>query len=129
LESKGIPVFSFEIKEQCRDMRIAVILHKNIEKKDMTYEEMNQKYQQIINPPPAPPPTDAYIMSSKQLRAYAHGNKLEVPEFPPGKEGYDSETKHAVRIFLQAHMDANKGKGGGKQRTMKQKMMFKKKRK
>ena len=130
LESKGIPTFGFDTQTQCYDMRMHVMRAKNIDKRTVGFEEMQRKYEQITNPPPAPPPTDAYIMTSAQLKKYAVDNGLTVPEFPPGKEGYDSETKHAVRIFLQAHMDANKSKrpGGGKKRTMKQKMMFKKKR-
>ena len=50
LESRGLPVFSFKTKEQCRDMRIAIIRHKNVEKRDMTGEEMTRKYEQIMNP-------------------------------------------------------------------------------
>ena len=120
LESKGIPVFSFKTKEQCRDMRIAIIRHKNIEKRDITGEEMTQKYEQIINPPPAPAPTNASIMTSGELKEYAHKNGFTVPE-PP----YDAETKKAVRQIVQAHMDTNKGKGGGKM-TLKKKQTLKK---
>jgi len=110
LESKGLPVFSFKTKEQCRDMRIAVIRHKNIEKKDMTYEEMHEKYEHIMNPPPAPAPTNAYIMGTVELTAYANKHGVLIPD------PYD---KHELRMRIQAHMDTNKGKGGGKKRTMK----------
>ena len=126
LESKGLPVFPFVTREQCRDMRIAIIRYNNIKKKDMTYEEMNEKYQQIMNPPPAPPPTNAYAMGTDDLKKYA--SKCDVPI--PIPEPYD---KNEFRKMIQAHMDANKGAnkgkgGGGKKRTMKQKMMCKKKR-
>ena len=53
LESKGLPVFSFKTKELCRDMRVVVLRHKHFEKRDMTDEEMHEKYQQLINPPPS----------------------------------------------------------------------------
>ena len=123
LESKGLPVFPFVTREQCRDMRIAIIRYNNIKKKDMTYEEMNEKYQQIMNPPPAPPPTQACWMNTIQLKEYAAVHGVPIPD------PYD---KNEFRKMIQAHMDANKGankgKGGGKQRTMKQKMMCKKKR-
>ena len=122
LESKGIPAFPFDTRDQCREMRIAVILHKNIKKKDMTYEEMKQKYEHIVTPPPPPPPTDANIMNSEELKKYAHKNGFTVPE-PP----YDAETKKAVRQIVQAHMDTNKSKAGGKKRTLKKKLMCKKK--
>ena len=139
LESKGLPVFPFVTRDQCRDMRIAIIRYNNIEKKDMTYEEMNQKYQEIMNPPPAPPPTDAYIMGTDDLKAYAAAvydaavkaaaaaGECDVPIPIPIPDPYD---KTEFRRRVQAHMDANKSKrpGGGKKRTMKQKMMFKKKR-
>ena len=49
LNSKGLPVFSFKTRDQCRDMLYAVIRHKHVEKKDMTYEEMHEKYQTITN--------------------------------------------------------------------------------
>jgi hypothetical protein len=114
LESKGIPVFPFKTKEQCRDMRIAIIRHKNFEKKDMTGEEMKQKYEQIMNPPPAVVPTytNAYIMSTIELTAYATNHGVPIPD-PPDKT--------MMRKSVQSHMDANKSKAGGKKkkRTMK----------
>jgi hypothetical protein len=103
-------------------MRIAIIRYNNIKKKDMTYEEMNEKYQQIMNPPPAPPPTQACWMITIQLKEYAAVHGVPIPD------PYD---KNEMRMRVQAHMDANKGKGGGgKKRTLKKKkkMMFKKKR-
>lgn len=138
LESRGLPVFSFKTREQCRDMRIAIIRHKNIEKKDMTYEEMTKKYEQMMNPPPAPAPTNAYIMGRDELEAYAAAvnaaavkaaaaaGECDVPmPIPIPVPPYD---KNEFRKIIKAHMDANKGKGGGgKQRTLKKKMMCKKK--
>ena len=128
LNENGFPTFGFNNQRQCYDMRIHIMRAKNVEKRTLGLEEMERKYDQIMNPPPAPPPTNANLLTSAQLKEYAVNNGLTVPEFPPGREGYDSETKHAVRILLQAHMDANKGNGGGKKRTMKQKIIFKKKR-
>jgi len=49
LESKGLPVFSFKTRDQCRDMMYAVIRYKLVEKKDMTHEEMHEKHQSLIN--------------------------------------------------------------------------------
>lgn len=109
LESKGIPAFPFRTQDKCRDMRIAIIRHKNIEKKDMTYEEMHAKYQQILNPPPAPPPTNAGIMSTVELTAYAALHNLPLP---------DPYTKDEMRRIVQAHMKANRGKSGGKKRRI-----------
>ena len=124
LKSKGIPIFGFNNQRQCYDMRTHVLRAKNVEKRTLGLEEMNQKYQQILNPPPTTyVPTLAIAMSSSELKEYAGRYKLSVPETP-----YDADTKKAVRQIVQAHIDANKGAGGGKQRTMKQKMMFKKKR-
>jgi hypothetical protein len=80
LESRGLPVFSFKTREQCRDMRIAIIRHKNIEKKDMTYEEMTQKCEQIMNPPPAPAPTNAKIMNTVDLIPYANKHGVPIPD-------------------------------------------------
>lgn len=134
LESKGLPVFPFGTRDKCRDMRIAIIRHKNIEKKDMTYEEMHAKYQQILNPPPAPPPTNAGIMSTVELMAYAaavnaaaakaaaDAGECDVPIPIPIPDPYD---KYVLRSRVQAHMDANKGNGGGKQRTLRKKRTLK----
>ena len=118
LESKGIPVFPFGTREQCRDMRISIIRHKNLEKKDMTYEEMREKYEQIMNPPPAPAPTNAYIMGTVELTAYATKHGVPIPD-PPDKT--------VMRKSVQEHMDANKSKAGGKKRTMKKRTMKKRK--
>ena len=115
----GIPAFGFDTQAQCRTMRNAIIRHKNIEKKDMTYEEMHAKYQQILNPPPAPPPTNAGIMTTVELTAYAAEHNLPLP---------DPYTKDAMRQIIQAHMNANRGKSGGKKRTLKKKRTMKKKR-
>ena len=115
----GIPAFGFVTQAQCRTMRNAIIRHKNIEKKDMTYEEMHAKYQQILNPPPALPPTNAGIMNTVELTAYAAEHNLPLP---------DPYTKDAMRQIVQAHMNANRGKSGGKKRTLKKKRTMKKKR-
>lgn len=127
LASNGIPAFGFKTERQCYDMRIHIMRAKNMEKRTLGLEEMQRKYEQILNPPPAPPSTNANLMTSGELKDYAHDNKLTVPE-PP----YDAETKKAVRQIVQAHMDANKGanmgNGGGKQRTLKNKRTMKKKR-
>ena len=75
-----------------------------------------------MNPPPAPPPTftNAFAMSSDELKSYANKNGFPVPD--PSR---DAETKNAVRTIVQAHIDANKGankgKSGGKTRTIKRK--------
>jgi hypothetical protein len=124
LESKGIPCFRFDTENQCREMRMHVMRIKNMEKRIVGLEEMHQKYQQIMNPPPAPPappPTNAFIMTSGELKEYAERHELSVPE-PP----YDPDTKKAVRQIVQAHIDANKGAGGGKIRTIKRKRTPKK---
>ena len=110
LESKGIPVFPFGTREQCRDMRIAIIRHKNIEKKDMTYAEMKQTYEKIMNPPPAPAPTNASLMGTIELTAYANKHGVTIP-VPPDKS--------VLKKSVQAHMDTNKSKAGGKKRTLK----------
>ena len=120
LESKGIPAFGFNTERQCYDMRIHVMRAKNMDKRTLGLEEMKRKHYEILNPRPAPPPTNASLMTSAELKDYAHDNKLTVPE-PP----YDAETKKAVRQIVQSHMDANKGKGGGKQRTMKKRTIKK----
>jgi hypothetical protein len=101
----GIPAFGFVTQDKCRDMRIAIIRHKNIEKTDMTYEEMHAKYQQILNPPPAPAPINAYIMNTLELTAYAAEHNLPIP---------DPYTKDEMRKIVQAHM----GKSGGKKRRI-----------
>lgn len=123
LESKGIPTFGFDTQTQCYNMRIHVMRAKNIDKRTVGFEEMQRKYEQIMNPPPAPPPTQACWMNTIQLKEYAAVHGVPIPE------PYD---KYEFRKIVQAHMDANKGankgNGGGKQRTMQQKMMFKKKR-
>ena len=133
LESKGIPTFGFDTQRKCSDMRYYIMRVKNVEKRTMGLEEMNQKYQQIMNPPPEPPPTNAYVMSSVELKEYAAtvaaaaaaAGERDVPI--PIPEPYD---KAEMKRRVQAYMDANKSKrpGGGKKRTLKQKMMFKKKR-
>lgn len=120
LESKGIPAFGFNTERQCYDMRIHVMRAKNMDKRTLGLEEMKRKHYELLNPRPAPPPTNAMLMTSTELKGYAHDNKLTVPE-PP----YDVETKKAVRQIVQSHMDANKGKGGGKQRTMKKRTLKK----
>jgi hypothetical protein len=116
LESKGIPVFPFGTREQCRDMRIAIIRHKNIEKKDMTYEEMKQTYEKITNPPPAPAPTNASIMGTLELTAYANKHGVTIP-VPPDKS--------VLKNSVQAHMDTNKNKAGGNKRTLKKRTLKK----
>ena len=119
LESKGIPTFGFDTQMQCSEMRYHVLRVKNIEKRTLGLEEMKQKYQQIMNPPPTTYVhtfTTAHMMTSAELKEYADRYKLSVPELP-----YDADTKKAVRQIVQAHIDTNKGKGGGKKkkRTMK----------
>jgi hypothetical protein len=105
-------------------MKIHIMRVKNVEKRTLGLEEMKQKYEQILNPPPTTyVPTLAIAMSSIELKEYADRYKLSVPETP-----YDADTKKAVRQIVQAHMDANKSKrpGGGKQRTMKKRTLKKK---
>jgi hypothetical protein len=120
LNENGFPTFGFDTQRQCSEMRYHVLRVKNVEKRTLGLEEMNQKYDQIMNPPPAPPPTNAYIMSTGDLKDYALKNNVPIPD------PYD---KGEMRKRVQEHMDANKGKGGGgKKRTLKKKkkMMCKK---
>jgi hypothetical protein len=137
LNEKGIPTFGFDTQRQCSEMRYHVLRVKNVEKRTLGLEEMNQKYQLIMNPPPAPPPTNAYAMGRDELEAYAAAvnaaavkaaaaGECDVPmPIPIPVPPYD---KNEFRKIIKAHMDANKGKGGGgKQRTLKKKMMCKKK--
>ena len=145
--SNGIPAFGFNTERQCYDMRIHIMRAKNVEKRTLGLEEMQRKYEQILNPPPAPPPTNADLMTSAELKAYAAdvnnaaakaaaaAGEYDVPiPIPiPSPEHYD---KTEFRKIIQAHMDANKGankganmgNGGGKKRTLKKKkkMMCKK---
>lgn len=121
LESNGIPTFRFDTQDKCRDMKIHIMRLKNTEDR---FKEMQQIYQDIMAPPkPPPPPTNAYALSSAELREYASKHGVEVPELP-----YDADIKYAVRQIVQAHMDANKGVNTGAGGAMKQKMMFKKNR-
>jgi len=119
----GIPAFGFDTQSQCRDMKIHVMKVKNTENRILELEEMQQKYQQIMNPPPAPPPTNAGIMTSGELREYVSKHGVQVPE---------SCYKYEMRRIVQAHMDANnganKGNGGGKQRTIRKQRTLRKKR-
>ena len=124
LNENGFPTFGFNTERQCYDMRIHVMRVKNVEKRTLGLEEMNQKYEQIMNPPPAPPPTQACWMNTIQLKEYAAVHGVPIPD------PYD---KNEMRMRVQAHMDANKGanmgNGGGKKRTLKKKkkkMMCKK---
>ena len=120
LKSNGIPTFRFDTQDKCRDMKIHVMRAKNMEKRIVGFEEMQQIYQDIMAPPkPPPPPTNAGIMSSVELKEYASEHGVEVPD------PYD---KYELRIRVQAHMDANKGANTGAGGAMKQKMMFKKNR-
>ena len=122
LASNGIPAFPFNEREQCREMHYYVLRAKNTENRIVGLEEMREKYTKIMNPPPAPPPTftNAFAMSSDELKSYANKNGFPVPD--PSR---DAETKNAVRTIVQAHIDANKGankgKSGGKTRTIKRK--------
>ena len=83
LESKGLPVFSFKTKELCRDMRIAVIRHKNFEKRDMTGEEMRETYQTILLPRYGMP---GYIPPKSKPSATA-APASSVPAAAAGKGG------------------------------------------
>lgn len=117
LNEKGIPTFPFNEREQCRNMYYYVLRVKNMDKRIATLEEMTTKYEQMMNPPPPPPTTNAGIMTSDELKEYASKHGVPVPD------PYD---KYEMRRKVQEHMDANKGKGGGKQRTLKKKRTFKK---
>lgn len=110
LESKGIPVFPFDTRDQCKQMQYHYLRIKNTEKRPITLEEMKQKYEDLRNPPPAPAPTNAHIMGTVELTAYANQHKVPIPE------PYD---KGVLRTRVQSHMDTNKSKAGGKKRTMK----------
>jgi len=92
LESNGIPVFQFDSKRQCTDMRIATIRHKNVHptKEDMTLEQMKEEHQKIIAPvsqsssgprpgmpgyiPPKPNPSIFAVASAPPASA-GHGGK------------------------------------------------------
>jgi hypothetical protein len=116
LASNGIPSFRFDTENQCSEMKIHVMRAKNTEKRIVGFEEMQQKYQLIMNPPPTPPPTNAGIMNSNELMAYAREHGVPVPD------PYD---KYVLRSRIQAHME---GKGGGKQRTRRKQRTLRKKR-
>ena len=122
LNDNRITAYGFDTQRQCHDMRSA--LNRN---KSMSPADMDQLYEQIMNPPPTsfvPTFTNAYIMSTGELTEYAHTHGVPIPDLPPGGS-YDTETKKTVRIIIQAHMDANKGKGGGEKRTLRKKRTLK----
>jgi len=110
LESKGITAFPFDTRAQCNQMHYHFLRIKNTEKRPITLEEMKQKYEHLRNPPPPPPPTNAYIMGTVELTAYANQHGVPIPE---------PYNKRELQMIIQAHMDANKSKAGGKKRTMK----------
>jgi hypothetical protein len=118
LNSKDIPTFGFDTGSQCYDMRIHVLRAKNMEKRTMGLEEMQQKYQQIMNPPPPHP--DAYTMRTSELINYAEKHGVPIPNAP-----YNTpDEKYALKAAIQAHMDKKAG-GKKKKRTMKKRTMKK----
>jgi len=127
LESMGIPVFGFATREKCRDMRIAVIRHKNLEKKDMTHTEMRSHYARLVAPTvqqPAvkhqqpvqvhssvqPSRIQLHAMSLTELRSRAA--ELAVP-IPP-----EVSDRKSIIDAISKHLTAGKG---GKKRTFKNK--------
>lgn len=145
LNSHGIPTFGFDTERQCRDMKIHVMRTKHTDKRTMGFEEMQQKYQQLITP--APPPqestrlssfvsavdskaaslfpsfaasgfTSAYAMTTDDLRNYAKAHNLPIPD------PLDRITKFDLMRTVQEHL--TKKKSGGKNRTIKKKRTPKK---
>jgi hypothetical protein len=110
LNDNRITAYGFDTQRQCHDMRSA--LNRN---KSMSPADMDQLYEQIMNPPPTsfvPTFTNAYIMSTGELTEYAHTHGVTIPD------PYD---KLELRRRVQAHMDTTKGKGGGEKRTLRKK--------
>ena len=114
LESKGISAFPFDTRDQCKQMQYHSLRIKNTEKRPITLEEMKQKYEHLRNPPPPPAPTNAYIMGTVELTAYANQHGVPIP---------DPYNKRELQKTIQAHMDTTKSKAGGKKRTMQKRTM------
>jgi hypothetical protein len=114
LNSKDIPTFGFDTSRQCHDMQYHFMRIKNTEKRIGGLEEMKQKYEQIMNPPPVPAPTNAKIMGTVELTYYAKKHGVPIPA---------PYNKDEMRKMVQAHMDTTKGKGGGNKKTIKKRKL------
>jgi hypothetical protein len=114
LESKGIPAFQFDTRDKCTKMQYHFLRIKNTEKRKIGLEEMKQKYEQVMNPPPVPVPTNAYIMGTVELTYYAKKHGVPIPA---------PYNKDEMRKMVQAHMDTTKGKGGGNKKTIKKRKL------
>jgi len=147
LNEKGIPTFQFETQQQCRQMQSYVIRIKSTEKRTMTPDEMREKHEQIVAPPPpsrvsslasafssvassmfpsfaatsgapaAPAFTSAYAMMTNELVDYAKKHNLPIPD------PLDRATKPILVKTVQDHMS----KKGGRKRTIKKRRTLKKK--
>ena len=121
LERMGIPVFRFGTREKCRDMRIAVIRHKNLEGKDMTHSEMRSHYDRNIAPPipasasaPAPalvqqirPSMPLHAMSKSELIALSASLELKLPD-----SMLNDRDRKPIIDAISEHLKS-KGQGGG----------------
>lgn len=122
LERMGIPVFRFGTREKCRDMRIAVIRHKNLEGKDMTHSEMRSHYDRNIAPPmPASAPASALVqqirpsmplhaMSKSELIALSTSLELKLPD-----SMLNDRDRKPIIDAISEHLKS-KGQGGGNKR-------------
>ena len=126
LERMGIPVFGFTTREKCRDMRIAVIRHMNLEKKDMTHAEMRSHYDRIVAPSvkpvqqsmqqPMQQPMQQSMQQSMQMPLHAmsltelraRATALELPI------QLDYDRKKIIDV-ISDHLKS-KGQGGGNKR-------------
>lgn len=128
LERMGIPVFRFGTREKCRDMRIAVIRHKNLEGKDMTHSEMRSHYDRNIAPPmpasasasaPASAPAlvqqirpsmPLHAMSKSELIALSTSLELKLPD-----SMLNERDRKPIIDAISEHLKS-KGQGGGNKR-------------
>ena len=110
LESNGIPVFKFDSKEQCRDMRIATIRHKNFHptKEDMTLEQMKEAHQKIIAP----------------IASQSSGPRPGMPGYIPPKPSTSAASAAPASAAFGIVPSAGHG---GKKRTLKKRKSMKRK--
>lgn len=141
LNAKGIPTFEFDTVRQCRDMTIHVMRTKQVEKRTLGLEELQQKYQQIMNPPPPsasasasasaiayvenhfPKNPGTYTMPIQTMRTdelIAYANKLNVA-IPDGSD------KSAMIRIISDHSKFKLNRGGSRKRTMKKRRTLNKK--
>jgi hypothetical protein len=112
LESNGIPVFKFDSKEQCRDMRIATIRHKNFHptKEDMTLEQMKEAHQKIIAP----------------IASQSSGPRPGMPGYIPPKPSTSAASAAPASAAFGIVPSAGYGYGGNKKTLKKRKSMKRK---